>query len=358
LTAGRVFSVDEIKQDSAEATTAVRKSSAPYCGLYCIYTVLKLAGQEIDFRDLAKPEYLRSFKGSSLAELKKAAEDCGLYAVSVSNLADRDLRQSDYPIILHVKSKTGSSQYDHYNLFLGTKDGQARLLDPPNPVRLVPFSELAPCWAGNGLIVSAEPIDLAGVLAPTRKRLLIYAAIASAIILLVRRAKRWLPSVWKMSRRQVYGLSAAQGASFVILAFLSGMVHHFANDAGLLANADAAAMIQQAHAGNFIPKIGAKKVHRLLKGDTVFIDARFARDYKAGHLEGAISVPVDANDVERQKATADIPKDCPIVMYCQSSRCKYAEIVAVKLKDEGYSNLSIFRDGWVEWAARNGKNEG
>lgn len=357
LTGGRVFAADEIKQNNADAAATVRKSSLPYCGLYCIYTVLKLAGEEIDFRRLAKPEYIGSRKGSSLAELKKAAEDFGLYVVPVSRLASRDLHRSDYPIILHVKSRIGSSQYDHYNLVLGTKDGQVRLLDPPYPVRLVPYSELAPRWAGNGLILSTEPIDLDGVLAPTRKRLIICAAIASVIILIVHWAKRRLPSVWNMSRSQVCGLSAAQGASFAFVALLCGMVYHFVNDAGLLANAEATATIQQAHAGRFIPKIGERKVRSLLEGGAVFIDARFGRDYEAGHLEGAISVPVDASDVELQKATADIAKDSPIVVYCQSSKCKHAEIVAIKLKDEGYSNISIFRGGWGEWVAKNGKNK-
>jgi len=354
VTGGRISSADE--KNNANSATTVRKSSAPYCGIYCIYTVLKFAGREIDFRELAKSEYIGSRRGSSLAELKKAAEDCGLYAVSVSKLADRDLRQSEYPVILHVKSEIGSGQYDHYRLFLGTKDGKAQLLDPPDPVTSVPFSELAPYWDGNGLIVSNEPIDLGAVLAPTRKRFIIYAAIALAIILIVHRVKKWLPSVWHISRRRIYGLSAAQGASLALVALLFGVVHHSVNKAGLLANADATAMIQEAHAGNFIPKIGEKKVHELLNGDTVFIDARFTRDYKVGHLEGAINVPVDANDVERRKATSDVTKNSPILVYCQSSRCKYAEIVAIKLIEEGYSNISIFRGGWAEWFAKNGRS--
>ena len=44
-------------------------------------------------------------------------------------------------------------------------------------------------------------------------------------------------------------------------------------------------------------------------------------------------------------------------MYCQSSACKYAEIVAIKLKDDGYSNISIYKGGWAEWVAKNGKKE-
>ena len=352
---GRSVAVVENNQKSTEKSAVKRKVSRSYCGITCLYTIMKLAGKEIDYQKLVKPEYIGSPKGSFLSELKKAAEDNGLYAVSVGQLTKRELRQCPHHVILHVKPNTMDKEYNHYELFLGTENGKARLLDPPEPLKLVPFQELAPRWDGNGLIVSTKPIDLGAVLAHARKRFIIYASIALVIILIVHWAKRWLPSARKLSRRQVFGLSAAQGTAFAVAALSCGMVYHFTNDEGLLANANATAAIQQAHAGNFIPKIGEGKVHKLLSSGAVCIDARFARDYKAGHLKGAISLPVDANDVERQKVTADISKDSRIVMYCQSSACKYAEIVAIKLITNGFSNISIFRGGWAEWAAKNGK---
>jgi len=275
----------------------------------------------------------------------------------VGKLTNRELLQSSYPIILHVKSEIGPGQYDHYELFLGTENNQARLFDPPNPIKLVNFRELVPQWDGNGLIISAEPIDIRAFFASTRKRFMLYAAAAIVAILVMHRAKRWLPGELLNTRTRLFGLSVTQAGGFALVALLCGIIYHFANDAGLLANANATASIQQAHAANFIPKVSEKKVHKLLDSDTVFIDARFARDYKAGHLDGAISVPVDANDVECQKATADIPKDARIVMYCQSASCTFAEKVAIKLITDGYSNISIFRGGWAEWVAKNGKKE-
>ena len=153
------------------------------------------------------------------------------------------------------------------------------------------------------------------------------------------------------------GLSIAQTVGFAIAAILIGMFYHFANDSGLLANATATTSIQKAHQGNFIPKITERKVHRLLDTDTIFIDARLTRDYETGHLDGAISLPIDANDIERKKATAGIAKSTRIVMYCQSSGCKYAEIVAIKLIDDGYSNISIYKGGWADWMEKNGRNK-
>ncbi len=345
-----------VGEDRKSTTLKLKKSvSGPYCGLHCLYTIIKMANKEVEFQELLKHEYIGSSKGSSFLELNKAAEDFGLYMEAVVKITSIDLKRSDYPIILHVKLSIKSQEYDHYELFLGTKDGKAMLFDPPNPVRLVPFSELAPRWDGNGLIVSAEPIDFASVIAPARKRFVIYAVVVIAIIFALHWAKRLIPKKLLDSRIKLMGLSITQAGAFAVAALIIGMLYHFAFDEGLLANANATAAIQEAHAGNFIPKISERKVHDLLGNHTVFIDARMSRDYKAEHLEGAISVPVNSTDEERKKATADINKDTHIVLYCQSAGCRYAEIVALKLIEDGYTDISIYKGGWAEWAAKNGK---
>jgi len=356
LCAGKTDAADENKRKSSKAVSAKSKSSGPYCGLYCLYSAMKITGRkEVDFRALVKPEYIGSRKGSSLAELKKAAEDSGMYAVPVGKLTSRVLHNCSHPVILHVKSDATSKEYDHYELFLGTENDRAKILNPPGPVRLVPFRELAPRWDGNGLIVSADPIDLGSVFAPARRRFAVYAAIAIAVILTVHYARRWLPQALLNTRCKLLGLSVAQGAALGIVALSCGMVYHFANDEGFLAHANATASIQEAHQGDFIPKISEKKVHKLLDTDSVFIDARLARDFKTGHLEGAINIPVDANDNDRQKTMVNITKDAHVVVYCQSSGCKFAEKVAIKLIEDGFQNVSIFKGGWREWAAKSNK---
>jgi len=334
-----------------------RKALDPYCGIYCLYALMKLNAIDIDPIELLKPEYIGSHKGSSLAELKKAAEDHGIYAAPVGKLTTRDLRQSPYPVILHVKSAPDSKQYNHYQLFLETQSGRAKLYDPPQPVSIVPFYDLAPRWDGTGLIVSTKPIKISAVFVPSRKRFVIYAAIAVAIIFGLRRARRrWMPSVDRISRRRLLGLSVVQGAALTIAALLCGMLYHFASDEGFLAHANAAASIQQAHQGNFIPKVSEKEIRRLLNvADTVFIDARFSEDFEQGHLKSAINVPVNARDDERHKAMVNVPKNARIVVYCQTSGCGFAEDVAIKLISDGFSNTSIFKGDWQKLAAKSSK---
>jgi rhodanese-related sulfurtransferase len=333
-----------------------RSGKDSYCGIYCLYAAAKVLGKDIDSRELIDPNYVGSHEGSSLAELKKAAEDHGLYAVPVGKLTTRELRQSPYRIILHVKSASDRKRYDHYVLFLGTKSRQARLYDPPNPVKLVPFYELAPRWDGTGLIVAPRPIDLGAVFGRARKRFIMYAAIAISVILGVRWGRqRCLASAGKMTRRRLLRLSIAQGVGFTISALLFGMLYNFVNDEGFLANPKATASVQQAYLGSFIPRINERQAGRLLDTDAVFIDARFARDFKAGHLEGAINIPVDANEAERQNTMTDISKYAHIIVYCQSTKCKFAEIVAMKLNSDGFSNISLFEGGWRLLTAKNDK---
>ncbi|HUS72966.1 MAG TPA: cysteine peptidase family C39 domain-containing protein [Sedimentisphaerales bacterium] len=298
LTANNSFAEDDNKQEPAKTTSVKRRRRHPHCGLYCLYTTMKLAGKEIDFRDLVKPEYLGSRKGSSLAQLKKAADDNGLYAESVTRLGFHDLLKSHYPVILHVKSALGNDNYDHFELFLGSQNGKAELLDPPERPRLAAFSELGPRWDGSGLIVSAEPINLGAVFAPARKRLVLYVAAGITVILMLHWIKqRWVYLIGPAKSR-LFGLSVVQAVGLGFIALIGGMLYHFATDAGLLSNSTATAAIQEAHLGNFVPKVSMRKLERWLKNDTVVVDARLAEDYEKGHINGAISIPVNATEEE------------------------------------------------------------
>jgi rhodanese-related sulfurtransferase len=306
----------------------------------------------VDLRELIRPDYKRATGGSSLAELAAAAEDYGLYAMPVDKLTPTELRTCPYVLILHVKPSVGSQGYNHYELFLGNVGGQARIYSPPEAASLVAFHELAPRWDGYGLIISAQPIDAARVFAPARKRFALRAGLVLAAVILIRFIRRRVPATLLNSWQRRSGVSLCQSVTLGLVTLAFALAYHTARDEGLLANANATQAIRQAHAEDFVPKISVARVKRLLGADVVFIDARFRADYEAGHLDGAISVPVDANDIERHKAVAGVTKDARIVVYCQSGKCPFAGRVAGKLIQDGFSRVSIFRQGWAAWAAK------
>ena len=73
------------------------------------------------------------------------------------------------------------------------------------------------------------------------------------------------------------------------------------------------------------------------------------RDFDGGHVEGAINIPVDANDAVRRQAIKDMSRGNSLVVYCQSVNCSFADVVAGKLRLDGFSTVSILPGGWMEW---------
>jgi rhodanese-related sulfurtransferase len=344
----------EVKEDAYKPDPRAIIVPRPYCGLYCLYSVLRLKGWDVGFRELVKPEYVGSGDGSTMAELSKAARDHNLFAGVAARLTTRGLSQCPYPAILHMKADVYHAGYDHYELFLGTEDGQARLFDPPEPPRLVPFPELASLWDGYALALSDKPFEIDAIFGPDRQRLLMYAALGALALvathLLLGRLR--LAESPRPRRRQL-ALSVGQGGALGMLALLAGGLYHLTAEAGLVANAQVTTAFQKAYLGGFVPKIGIRRVRQVLGTDTVLIDARYAEDYQAGHLAGALSLPIDSNEARWQKTMAPVPKGSSIVVYCQSAGCKFAQRVASKLVEDGYARVCVYKGGWAQWVARN-----
>jgi hypothetical protein len=226
---------------------AGQKSSGGYCGIYCLYASMKYFGVNIDHNELIKPEYIGSFKGSSLAELKKAAQDHGLYAVPVSRLSTKDLRGLTLPVILHVKSSPTVKKYEHYELFLGSKQEKALIYDPPNLPEFVDFWTLAPIWDGSALLVSDKPINLNAVFSSSRLRFVGFTGIAIAGVFAVRFSQRRFPGLKTMSVRQSLLLGLAQCAILILASLAVAFVYHSINDEGLLKRPQAAKAVQLAY---------------------------------------------------------------------------------------------------------------
>jgi hypothetical protein len=57
----------------------------------------------------------------------------------------------------------------------------------------------------------------------------------------------------------------------------------------------------------------SKLVRRLEAGDVVVIDVRPTAEYKAGHISGARSIPIES----LQRQLAELPDDLEVVAYCR-----------------------------------------
>jgi rhodanese-related sulfurtransferase/DNA-binding transcriptional ArsR family regulator len=83
---------------------------------------------------------------------------------------------------------------------------------------------------------------------------------------------------------------------------------------------------------------------RARAGKVVILDTRPANEFAAGHIAGALSVPVD--DLKRR--LAELPRTKEFVAYCRGPYCVYADRAVEMLKESGRRARRL-DGGFPEW---------
>ena len=98
-----------------------------------------------------------------------------------------------------------------------------------------------------------------------------------------------------------------------------------------------------------VPVVRSDYVKALLdaREPVVLVDFRKAAEYRAGHLPGAISVPL----AELDHRYREIPATARLILYCQ---CPIEEIASAYLflQGQGYRNQAVLEDGVDGWLRR------
>jgi rhodanese-related sulfurtransferase len=84
---------------------------------------------------------------------------------------------------------------------------------------------------------------------------------------------------------------------------------------------------------------------RLRAGDVVVLDVRPRPEFAAGHIAGAVSVPVD----ELVRRLRSLPKERDVVAYCRGPFCVFADDAVRALTRRGYRAARL-EGGFPEWA--------
>jgi rhodanese-related sulfurtransferase len=87
-------------------------------------------------------------------------------------------------------------------------------------------------------------------------------------------------------------------------------------------------------------------MERLAEESVVVLDVRPEEEYRAGHVPGALSVPVSSLEAVLQV----LPKDKEIVAYCRGPYCVFSDEAVALLKSRGY-RASRLSEGFPEWRA-------
>jgi rhodanese-related sulfurtransferase/DNA-binding HxlR family transcriptional regulator len=114
------------------------------------------------------------------------------------------------------------------------------------------------------------------------------------------------------------------------------------------ASATRLAEVQRAareYLGDEVEAIGSEElVARMARGDVVLVDVRPLEEFEAGHIDGALSIPIK----ELKRRLDELPGDREVVAYCRGPFCAYAHDAVRRLEDAGRKakRLDI---GWPEW---------
>lgn len=92
-------------------------------------------------------------------------------------------------------------------------------------------------------------------------------------------------------------------------------------------------------------------VVKFLSDEALFLDARSEADYRSGHIQGALNLPVHAGNfgerLQEFSLAADHEKE--FIVYCDGIGCSLGSELASILKGLGYRDVKILVNGWTQW---------
>jgi rhodanese-related sulfurtransferase len=88
-------------------------------------------------------------------------------------------------------------------------------------------------------------------------------------------------------------------------------------------------------------------VKRVRKGEVVVLDVRPVEEYRAGHIPGALSIPIQ----ELKRRLFELPRDQEIVAYCRGPYCVFSDQAVELLRARGFQAARL-DEGILDWRAR------
>ena len=85
---------------------------------------------------------------------------------------------------------------------------------------------------------------------------------------------------------------------------------------------------------------------RVVAGDVTVLDVRPVEEYAAGHIPGALSVPLE----QLKEILAELPADQEIVAYCRGPYCVLAVKAVEVLRDKGFIAIRL-EESVQDWRA-------
>ncbi len=134
-------------------------------------------------------------------------------------------------------------------------------------------------------------------------------------------------------------------------ALVSGLLQRRLSPPALV-SADPAAALRAEIENEGFRWVARPELDKLLQaGQHLLLDARDLRDYAAGHLPGAQSLPLRDFEATFPELLPVIASGMPMLLYCSGPRCDDALHLARRLRETGFADATIYVGGWEDWSA-------
>ncbi len=102
-----------------------------------------------------------------------------------------------------------------------------------------------------------------------------------------------------------------------------------------------------------IPLLRTAEAERLWGQDTtLFLDVRSRYDYESGHIRGALNLPDEEFESLYPSLRDRLARAGTLVVYCKSEDCGKSLWSALRLRQQGLQQITIYPEGWNEWSTR------
>ena len=308
-------------------------ASYPLCGVYCMVGAGASLGKELPLGSMLSGPYFEPQGGMTAPNLVQMAQDHGLRSRAFFGLDRTALGALDCPAILQFNRQT-DGDVQHWVLFLGiSPGGKVCIADPPNPVREYTPSEFDVLWNGVGVAVWDDDHN-----SPALRKQILGSSLRKLVWLIVPVALVGLATLIDQlsgrSQNRICKLISQSRAGMVaqVVLLVAGV---FAWSGALMivdsTRKEKSQILETlscfGQANNGANERRPDYVRTISEGDTI-IDCRLPVDYKAGHIPGAVNLPVGSDFVTWRSITASLPSDAKVVLYCQSVDCQWGAIAA------------------------------
>jgi rhodanese-related sulfurtransferase len=88
----------------------------------------------------------------------------------------------------------------------------------------------------------------------------------------------------------------------------------------------------------------------IAEGKAVLIDARHRPNFEAGHIPGAISLPITSTIEELEAFQKEYPPETRLIVYCGNASCALSKRLAEQLVNQyRFQNVHYMIGGYQEW---------